>query len=392
MNLRNQATISNVHVYHSDFRFESRILRCTWSAVTAGNLDRADIIARHSPDQLEYERIDDQRAVYRLSTPFALSRLGKVGKVIALMLWQARVFLMLLRLRPSVISPHSVEVLPTCAIAAFILRAKVIYETHELESQKSGAGPMYQHLTDFAERIFCRHCSLIVTVCDPITDWYQARYPSNHVVTVRNFPLRSQGLDSPRAGLRAELGISEDRTLLIYQGAVGEGRGIRPILEAFSNDLALPMDLLVMGYGELVDNVLDLSRQDKRVHYMPAVPPTEVLGVTSQADIGLCLIEGVSLSYEYSLPNKLLEATMAGIPSIVSDLPEMQRFVTERNCGWVTTPDASAFVALLRKLTPEEICDKRNAAVRSSQTMDWQSEVAPVIAEYHKLRNSLNDA
>ena len=392
MKLTTRPGVTNVHVYHSDFRFESRILRCTWSAVTAGRLDRADVIARHSPDQLKFEKIDSKRAVYRLSTLSVATHLGKLGKVFALVLWQARVFLMLLKLRPRVVSPHSVEVLPTCVIAAFVLRAKVIYETHELESQKSGAGTTYRCLTNLTERIFCRRCSLIVTVSDPITDWYQAKYPSTQVVTVRNFPLRSQGLDSPRTALRAELGISDDRTLLIYQGAVGEGRGVRLILEAFSKDPSLPMDLLVMGYGELVDNVLELSRKDKRVHYMQAVPPIEVLSITSQADIGLCLIEGVSLSYEYSLPNKLLEATMAGIPSIVSDLPEMRRFVIERNCGWVSTPNPDALLAVLRNLTPDEIRNKRDGAVRSSLTMDWELEVTPVIDEYHKLRNRLNDA
>lgn len=375
----------NVHVYHSDFRFESRMLRCTWSAVKAGGFDRADIIARHSPDQLKHEVIDDARSVYRLPTPTRVLLLGRVGKVLSLLLWQMRVFLCLLRLKPRVVSPHSVEVLPVCCLAAWILRGSLVYETHELESQKSGAGTIYRRITALAERVCCPKCSMIVTVCDPITDWYRRAFPSIDVVTVRNFPMRTQGLDSPRTGLRSQLGIPSDRTLLIYQGAVGEGRGVRLILNTFAGDRSLPMDLLVLGYGELVPEVDRAAATDRRIHYLPAVPPTEVLAFTCQADIALCLIEGISLSYEYSLPNKLLEATMSGIPTIVSDLPEMRRFVKERDCGWVCPTTVDDLANLLGSLSADEILRKRHAAVEASRTMDWECEVEPVIMRYREI-------
>jgi len=377
----------NAHVYHSDFRYESRILRCTWSAVNAGGFDRAEIISRHSDKQLKYEKVDDSRAVHRLSTPRILNFLGKIGKILSLLMWQARVFFKLLRLRPVVINPHSVEVLPVCVFTAWILRSAVIYDTHELESQKSGAGNVYRKVTAIAERIFCPRCSMIVTVCDPITNWYRERFSTTQVATVRNFPLRSQGLHSPRTGLRRDLGIPIDRTLVIYQGAVGEGRGVSLILETFATNPTLPIELLVLGYGELVENVIRASANDPRIHYLPAVAPTEVLSVTSQADIALCLIEGVSLSYEYSLPNKLLEATIAGVPTIVSDLPEMRRFITERNCGWVCRPTIDDFGSLLTRLSIDEIRAKRGAALDASRDMDWEKEVEPVIKRYRELLN-----
>ena len=56
---------------------------------------------------------------------------------------------------------------------------------------------------------------------------------------------------------------------------------------------------------------------------------------TGSADVGVALIEDSCVSYRLCLPNKLFEYTMAGLPVIVSNLPEMRRLVASFQVGVV---------------------------------------------------------
>jgi glycosyltransferase involved in cell wall biosynthesis len=376
----------NIHVYHSDFRFESRILRSTQSAVNEGGFDHVIVLARHSRDQLKREFIDSKRTLYRLSTPICLEKIGVFGKVLSLIYWDFLVIFAIIKHRPRVISPHSVEVLPACSIAAALIRAKVIYETHELETQKNGSSQFYRKLCRIAEKAFVPRVSLIVTVCESISATYRHSFPTINVVTVRNFPLPEQGLFYPKVNLRRELGISDESILLLYQGALGSGRGIETLLAA-TIQLPLRYHTLFMGYGELEEVIRGLSKQYEQIHLIPAVPPAEVLSYTSQADIGICLIEGSSESYKYSLPNKLLEYAMAGIPTVVSNLPEMSMFIEEFQCGWVIESTTEDLTKKIMSLSVDEIMTKAQNCINSRSSFNWNNEVLPVINVYQKLKS-----
>jgi len=49
--------------------------------------------------------------------------------------------------------------------------------------------------------------------------------------------------------------------------------------------------------------------------------------VTASVDIGVSLIENLSTSYYYALPNKLFEYIMADVPVVVSNLPQMKKLL-----------------------------------------------------------------
>ena len=64
-----------------------------------------------------------------------------------------------------------------------------------------------------------------------------------------------------------------------------------------------------------------------------------LLEITSSADIGIALIKPLSISYRYALPNKLFEYAAAGIPSLASNLPNMQYYIKKYNLGKTVCPD-----------------------------------------------------
>ena len=64
-----------------------------------------------------------------------------------------------------------------------------------------------------------------------------------------------------------------------------------------------------------------------------AVPHAEVVPIVKSADFGLCLVQNVSLSDYYCLPNKLFEYCFAGIPVLASDFPDIRSVITKYNIG-----------------------------------------------------------
>ena len=118
------------------------------------------------------------------------------------------------------------------------------------------------------------------------------------------------------------------------QGVVHHGRGIAPFFKAM---LALPnVHLCVVGDGPAKQQLQNLSMSlqlDQRVHWHDVVDYDKLHAITCSADIGLCLIEPVSESYRYALPNKLFEYMMAGVPVLANDLPALREQLVRMPCG-----------------------------------------------------------
>lgn len=128
--------------------------------------------------------------------------------------------------------------------------------------------------------------------------------------------------------LRTRCGVGDGTCLAIYQGVVHHGRGIAPFMRAMSS--MLDVHLAIVGDGPARHELESLATSlgiAGRVTWLGAVSYEELHSYTCGADVGLCLIEPVSLSYEYALPNKLFEYMMARVPAIVTDLPALRAHV-----------------------------------------------------------------
>jgi glycosyltransferase involved in cell wall biosynthesis len=190
----------------------------------------------------------------------------------------------------------------------------------------------------------------------------------------------------PTGLLRQATGL-EDRPecqIYLYQGFLTTGRGIRILLEVFAH-LGEARHLVLMGYGDLEPLVRESAAAYSNIHFVPAVPPNRVLEYTADADVGLALIENVCLSYYNSLPNKVFEYAMCGVPSLVSDFPEMARFVDESGFGWKVSPDAASLTERIPALGRQEI-ERKKTHIRSSKLRyGWESEEAQLLDMYAQL-------
>ncbi|RMD96162.1 MAG: glycosyltransferase [Deltaproteobacteria bacterium] len=244
---------------------------------------------------------------------------------------------------------------------------------------------LYRLLARGLERLLVPRCDGVVTTTQGWARIIAARYGKEAIV-VRNAP-EVTGRIVP-VSWRQRLHLPPERKILLYAGGLQEGRGLFPIVEALP---ALPhCDLLLLGRS--IDRMRERLEERSaslgvrgRVHFLPPVPAAGLLAHLGDADLGLSLIEATSLSHRYCLPNKVFEYLVAGIPVLVSDLPEMRDFVTTCRVGWV----APSLEATVLSATIEGIFANREAfretvtrIARLHPSFTWQGEGAKLIAGY----------
>jgi glycosyltransferase involved in cell wall biosynthesis len=148
-----------------------------------------------------------------------------------------------------------------------------------------------------------------------------------------------------------------------------------------------------VGTGDVLqilkNRVLELNLSG-RVRFIPKVPWNELLKYTKSANAGLSLDKDTNPNYRYSLPNKLFDYISAGIPVIVSDLPEVRKVVEGNNCGIIissVTPDAIS-IAIKKLRDDRNLLNrlKQNAA-KASESLNWENESKKIIDFYKGILN-----
>lgn len=207
------------------------------------------------------------------------------------------------------------------------------------------------------------------------------------ITVVRNIPMPIELGPLPT---RAELGLPEDRFILVMQGSgINVQRGGEEAVLAMRE---LPGALLLLiGGGDawpvLKRMVQEHGLQD-RVRMLPRMPYQQMMQYTRNADLGLSLDKDTNLNYRYSLPNKLFDYFRAGIPALVTDLPEVAGIVRRYRAGEVLpTPEPVLIVAAVRGLQadPERYAALREKAIFAAASLDGAREKETLAAFFKSL-------
>ncbi|MBT4864790.1 MAG: glycosyltransferase [Planctomycetaceae bacterium] len=375
---------TNLHIYPSTFTNETRILKET-SAIARGELfDDIEIIAIGGENLPTREQLDERRWVWRV--PVIASRLGRnlVAKVIRHAEWMLRILLGLLGRSVECVNCHSLSVLPLAVVIKLFWRTRLIYDTHELETESASVSGIRKRVAKVVERCLIRFCDNVIVVGDSIAEWYRDAYGLSNVSVVRNKPiLTTTHQPDERNLLKEALNLEPSDRLFLYQGILERGRGLEILLDAFEHH-GSQNHFVAMGYGSWEPLIRERAERCSNIHFHPAVSPQELGKYTVCADVGLCLIEDCCLSYRYCLPNKLFEYLAAGLPTLISNLPDMVRVIEGSGCGWIVEPNSGSVSAVVNGITPEVLAEKAQAARNHRQEFTWEEEERTLIAVYSK--------
>ena len=258
-----------------------------------------------------------------------------------------KLFLRAVIYRPAIIHCNDWYVLPASVAAKKVCGAKLLYDAHELESEVSDIRPQTAQMVRFIESRAWKSVDFFVTVSPSIETWYHERFgqkPSGVILNSPQFDVQPERYS--HGGFRQVFGIPEGVKIYLYIGYISLGRGIETILEAFSRTKSDSVAIF-LGDGEYVHKIQNQARERANVFVHPMVSHEDVVHLASSADFGLCLIENVSLSDYYCLPNKLFEYAFAGVPVVASKFPEISRVVSKFGLGYCVEPSAENLLEFL---------------------------------------------
>lgn len=253
----------------------------------------------------------------------------------------ARVIFKFFRFKIDVVHCHDWVVLPSAVVLKIKNKCNLIYDAHELESQKNGQGRVEGWLVRVIEKSVWGEVDFLISVSSSIIDWYNKNYGLKASEIIFNAPMiKDQPTSEAPSTVKIHkyFGISPDIPLFVYAGLIDHGRGIEVTTKVFE-DYPHIGNIVFIGWGPLTDFIIAKGHSTENIHYHPPVHHYELVSFISDADYGVCLLEPCSKSDSYALPNKIFEYLSAGLIVLASDLPELKTFFSDSSFGVTTSLD-----------------------------------------------------
>jgi glycosyltransferase involved in cell wall biosynthesis len=256
-------------------------------------------------------------------------------------------------------------------------KCRLIYDSHEyyIGVPELVSRPKIQKFWRSIERRTLPKADVMYTVNESIAAIYREEY-NREVLVVRNI---SDFKGIPEIKTRAELGLPEDKHIVIIQGAgINIDRGAEELMEAIQ--LVENAILIFVGDGDVVPILkakVAKERLEEKVMFFGKRPYDELMNYTILSDIGISMDKDTNINYRFSLPNKIFDYIHASVPVLVSDLTEIKRVVEQYDVGLVCPSHDPQEIAnyLNQILTNPALQEKFKAnAKKASKELTWAHE------------------
>ncbi len=289
-----------------------------------------------------------------------------------------RLFFYLLFKKHSVLLSNDLDTLLANYWVARFKNSELVYDSHEYftEVPELVDGSLAKNIWLKIEKSIFPKLKSVYTVCDSIAHIYQQKY-GVEVKVVRNIPRRKQNVEYVS---RAELGLPEDKYILLLQGAgINLDRGAEEMVEAMKY---LPSNYLfvIVGGGDVFEKlkeIIALHQLESKVIIKGKIPYLDLVQYTHAADLGLSLDKNTNLNYEYSLPNKLFDYIHHETPVLASNLTEIRKIIEKHKVGWILTnhnPENMARQIQDVLENREDVQAKKENTKRATEKLTWENE------------------
>ena len=296
-----------------------------------------------------------------------------------------------MRLKADIYHAVDLDTLAAAHWAAGRSGGRVIYEARELytELEPLRGRNIVRSFWESLERRLIGKVERVVTINESIATELVSRYGIEKPAVIRNVAPVPKSIKL--VDLRAEYGIPEGHKILIYLGVLRRGQGLLTQLDILR--FLERVTMIFVGGGPLEADlrikVSQLGLQDRAV-FAGRIPPDELLNFVASADAGMLLMEDVALNNRLALPQKLFQYLSAGLPQIVSSMPEISRFVREQETGIVISTDDPQIAAaeISGFVFDQERCENaRQNCRKSAENNNWERESAKWIEIYNELES-----
>jgi glycosyltransferase involved in cell wall biosynthesis len=300
----------------------------------------------------------------------------------------SRMKILVLQFKPDVIHAHDLETLKLASDLKQELGIPLIYDSHEIASERNHHTRSQKRKAGIKEAKLIHNADSIIMVSNGCAQFTAEKYGITLPAVVMNTPDFDPAASKVR-DLRKALNIPAGNIVLVHQGSLQRNRGIEESIEAV---LDIPnVTYVIIGYGQhrpFLEDFVSKTGLSEKVKFFGPVPADELIEWTASADIGICTIIGKTKSYLYAMPNKLFEYTMAGLPVVASNYPDMGQFVTGNKMGVTCNPESpeSITAAILSLVNNSVLRHELGLGAKGARNeFNWKKEQRKLHDIYAKL-------
>jgi len=316
----------------------------------------------------------------------------KINRIISFFLWARYIR----NLKADIISCHDILALAIAYISSLFSykKPKLVYDAHEFEfGRNSKRSKFTSFCVVMAEHFLIKRCVFSIMVNDTIADAVQELYNlQQRPLVVRNMQNYVE-VDEIVVKLQREryntlFHFNEDDFLVLYHGAIMNGRGIENIIEAIVDTKGIKCIILGFGddtYRQSLKRLIAKNQLEDIVVFHDAMPQDELWKYVGAVDAGIVMIDNICLSYYYSLPNKFFQNVQAHTPVIGSNFPEIKRMIEKYNIGLVCKADSPEALreAIIRLKDDKALYDNfKDNVKKAAKELCWENEKNILIDAY----------
>lgn len=289
--------------------------------------------------------------------------------------------------KPDVIHANDLNALIPAFWAKQKLKCKLVYDSHEVwvENFFSKKQNIAAKVYEIIERFLIKRIDLMVCVSHAAAEYFRDKYHIPMPMVITNCALESDSV------VLTEVKKHEGFEILNH-GQFYEGRGYDVMAHACDLFCEYPdVKLAIRGFGKMEDTLRDIVSQSEHKEqfiFYPGVLVQEMIPMAAKSHVGVAITEPICLNFKLSVSNKLFEYAAAGLPVIMSDVPE-HRYLNEKyNFGLILRENSpEAFAEAVKKLYTDRMLYKQLAenAKKMSAEMTWENEFAKLLTEERKM-------
>ena len=292
-------------------------------------------------------------------------------------LFNASLFLRLLVRRSDLYVANDLDTLIPCYSVARLFGKSLVYDAHEYFTGQYGlAERKFQYsVWKKVERLLVPKVRHMITVSNSIAGLYRNEYKVDPVVIMNV----AASTDELIAYNRNNLRVGKEDLLVVYQGSgINPGRGVMELINAMT--MLERIRLIIAGSGDMIDEVkqaVTYKGLGSNVIFLPRMKWEEMMQFTMCCDAGLSLDPDNCINQRFSLPNKLFDYIAAGIPAVVSPLPEVSAVVERYACGLVLSHVTPYTIAgALERLRDDRdlLAELKEKALEARKVLNWENE------------------